>query len=112
MATNSPATVVPPSIASVSKPKTAQTQQQQPTIVISKDILDDLGSRFIINVPENERQNLIRVCFQIELAHWFYLDFYCVAQKQKCGIKQFAFQLFQVRHICIGRNQDFPQRRW
>lgn len=95
MATNSPATVVPPSIASVSKPKTAQTQQQQPTIVISKDILDDLGSRFIINVPENERQNLIRVCFQIELAHWFYLDFYCVAQKQKCGIKQFAFQLFQ-----------------
>ncbi|XP_062554384.1 m7GpppN-mRNA hydrolase [Armigeres subalbatus] len=98
MASNSPATVVP-SNASASKAKSAQPQlqqpQQQPTIIISRDILDDLGSRFIINVPENERQNLIRVCFQIELAHWFYLDFYCVAQKQKCGIKQFAFQLFQ-----------------
>lgn len=97
MASNSPATVVS-SNASASKAKSVQPQlQQQPTIIISSDILDDLGSRFIINVPENERQNLIRVCFQIELAHWFYLDFYCVAQKQKCGIKQFAFQLF--KHI-------------
>ncbi|XP_065086039.1 m7GpppN-mRNA hydrolase [Ochlerotatus camptorhynchus] len=96
MATNSPATVVS-SIPSGSKPKVnqPQLQQQQLATVISSDILDDLGSRFIINVPENERQNLIRVCFQIELAHWFYLDFYCVAQKQKCGIKQFAYQLFQ-----------------
>lgn len=96
MATNIPASVAQTLISS-SKAKTTQQQPplQQPTIVISPDILDDLGSRFIINVPENERHNLIRVCFQIELAHWFYLDFYCVAQKQKCGIKQFAFQLFQ-----------------
>lgn len=97
MATNSPATVVS-SIPSGSKPKANQPQLQQQPLAsfISSDILDDLGCRFIINVPENERQNLIRVCFQIELAHWFYLDFYCVAQKQKCGIKQFAYQLFQV----------------
>lgn len=62
---------------------------------IGTDILDDLGSRFIINVPVEERNNLIRICFQIELAHWFYLDFYCSAQKERFGIKQFAFQLFQ-----------------
>lgn len=34
-------------------------------------------SRFIINVPEEERSDLIRIFFQIEIAHWFYLDFYC-----------------------------------
>uniref|UniRef100_A0A1Q3FFG8 m7GpppN-mRNA hydrolase n=1 Tax=Culex tarsalis TaxID=7177 RepID=A0A1Q3FFG8_CULTA len=68
-------------------------RNQQHTI--SADILDDLGSRFIINVPVEERNNLIRICFQIELAHWFYLDFYCSLQKERFGIKQFAFQLFQ-----------------
>lgn len=77
---------------------------------IPSDILDDLASRFIINVPDMELNNLIRMCFQIELAHWFYLDFFCAPESgedgetPKCvqrklpsvGIKQFAMQLFQV----------------
>ncbi|XP_052873250.1 m7GpppN-mRNA hydrolase [Anopheles cruzii] len=69
------------------------TVKAQP-YAISTDILDDLASRFIINVPVEERENLIRICFQVELAHWFYLDFYCSENKQKCGIKQFAQQMF------------------
>lgn len=44
---------------------------------IREDILSDLCSRFIVNVPEDERSDMIRLFFQIELAHWFYLDFYC-----------------------------------
>ena len=28
-------------------------------------------------MPEEERSDLIRIFFQIEIAHWFYLDFYC-----------------------------------
>ncbi|EDV52162.1 uncharacterized protein LOC6544297 isoform X2 [Drosophila erecta] len=76
---------------------------------IPSDILDDLASRFIINVPDMELNNLIRMCFQIELAHWFYLDFFCApetgedGETPKCvqrklpsvGIKLFAMQLFQ-----------------
>ncbi|KAH8261230.1 hypothetical protein KR044_005633, partial [Drosophila immigrans] len=82
---------------------------------IPSDILDDLASRFIINVPDMELNNLIRICFQIELAHWFYLDFFCAPapdadqtpqqqQQQQLqlqrklpivGIKQFAMQVFQ-----------------
>ncbi|KAH8386085.1 hypothetical protein KR200_002154 [Drosophila serrata] len=79
---------------------------------IPSDILDDLASRFIINVPDMELNNLIRICFQVELAHWFYLDFFCAPEeggedgeaatpksvKRKLptvGIKQFAMQLFQ-----------------
>ena len=38
-------------------------------------ILDELAVRFVINLPEWERTNLVRVCFQLELAHWFYIDF-------------------------------------
>lgn len=45
--------------------------------IIPESILSDLCSRFIINVPEEERNDLIRIFFQIEIAHWFYLDFYC-----------------------------------
>jgi len=44
---------------------------------IPDSVLSDLCSRFIINVPEEDRNDLIRVFFQIEIAHWFYLDFYC-----------------------------------
>lgn len=55
-------------------------------------------SRFIINVPEEERKDLVRICFQIELAHWFYLDFYCVEENTKlksCGMKEFVTHIFQ-----------------
>lgn len=52
------------------------------------------SSRFIINIPDEERQDLIRVFFQIELAHWFYLDFYCAenVELRTCGIKDFSAQ--------------------
>lgn len=51
-------------------------------------------SRFIINIPEEEREDLIRIFFQIELAHWFYLDFYCTENPdlRSCGIKDFSSQ--------------------
>uniref|UniRef100_A0A182QET0 m7GpppN-mRNA hydrolase n=1 Tax=Anopheles farauti TaxID=69004 RepID=A0A182QET0_9DIPT len=99
MATNSPVSLVPSTAATSS-----QKGKQNGSCTISSDILDDLASRFIINVPVEERENLIRICFQIELAHWFYLDFYSAELKQKCGIKQFAQQMF--KHV------PFLQPHW
>lgn len=64
---------------------------------LPSDILDDLSSRFIINVPEEERKDLVRICFQIELAHWFYLDFYCTDENPKlrpCSMREFATRIF------------------
>ncbi|XP_053677220.1 m7GpppN-mRNA hydrolase [Anopheles nili] len=98
MATNSPVSSIQAAASSGQKGK------QNGTFTISCDILDDLASRFIINVPVQERENLIRICFQMELAHWFYLDFYCSEHKQKCGIKQFAQQMF--KHV------PFLQPHW
>ncbi|KAM3958369.1 decapping mRNA 2 [Aphomia sociella] len=67
------------------------------------DILDDLCSRFIINLPPEDRGNLVRICFQIELAHWFYLDYYCTDESNRlnpCGIREFAAHIFQhVPHL-------------
>uniref|UniRef100_A0A1B6I4Q5 m7GpppN-mRNA hydrolase n=1 Tax=Homalodisca liturata TaxID=320908 RepID=A0A1B6I4Q5_9HEMI len=66
---------------------------------IPVDVLNDLCSRFIINVPEEERKDLVRILFQVELAHWFYLDFYCTEANQtklkSCGMKEFTIQIFQ-----------------
>lgn len=39
------------------------------------DWLDDLCSRFIINLPREELESVERICFQIEEAQWFYEDF-------------------------------------
>jgi len=50
--------------------------------------------RFVINVPEEESRDPIRLLFQVELAHWFYLDFYCPEnfELRSCSIKEFATQ--------------------
>jgi len=66
---------------------------------IPSDILDDLSSRFLINLPEGEKSDPIRLFFQIELAHWFYLDFHRKENPKlrQCGMKEFAKQI--VRHI-------------
>ncbi|GJJ09475.1 hypothetical protein Clacol_003698 [Clathrus columnatus] len=39
------------------------------------EVLEDLLSRFILNLPEDELAEVERVCFQIEQAHWYYEDF-------------------------------------
>uniref|UniRef100_A0A8D8RY60 M7GpppN-mRNA hydrolase n=1 Tax=Cacopsylla melanoneura TaxID=428564 RepID=A0A8D8RY60_9HEMI len=68
------------------------------TYYIRRDILDDLCSRFVINIPHEERGDVIRICFQMELAYWFYLDFYCSEDDTlvKTGLKDFFFQMFHV----------------
>uniref|UniRef100_A0AAZ3S911 m7GpppN-mRNA hydrolase n=1 Tax=Oncorhynchus tshawytscha TaxID=74940 RepID=A0AAZ3S911_ONCTS len=65
---------------------------------IPNGVLDDLCSRFILHIPSEERDNAIRVCFQIELAHWFYLDF-CMQNAPglpQCGIRDFAKDVQKV----------------
>lgn len=82
----------------------AETKVRRHSIPI--DILDDLGSRFIINVPECERNDVTRICFQIELAHWFYIDEYVSNSAgypglRSCNFREFAEHMF--RHISFLR---------
>lgn len=71
-------------------------------------LLDDLCSRFILHIPSEERDNAIRVCFQIELAHWFYLDF-CMQNTPgapHCGIRDFAKAVFQHCPFLLPHGED------
>ena len=51
-------------------------------------------SRFILNVPDDYRDDMIRTFFHIELAHWFYIDFHVPENPglKIVGIKEFANQ--------------------
>ncbi|XP_022765361.1 mRNA-decapping enzyme subunit 2-like isoform X2 [Durio zibethinus] len=39
-----------------------------------QELLDDLCSRFVLNVPKEDQQSLERILFLVEYAYWFYED--------------------------------------
>ncbi|KAL3865757.1 hypothetical protein ACJMK2_043114 [Sinanodonta woodiana] len=84
------------------------TAASMPHFQIPDYVLDDLCSRFVINIPEEERLDLIRIFFQIEQAHWFYLDFYCAdsPELKTCGIKDFSGQIFKHCPSLSGHAQE------
>ncbi|XP_038883995.1 mRNA-decapping enzyme subunit 2-like [Benincasa hispida] len=43
-------------------------------VLPSQELLDDLCSRFVLNVPKEDLQSFERILFLIEYAHWFYED--------------------------------------
>lgn len=51
-------------------------------------------SRFIFNIPSEQRDDAVRVLFAVETAHWFYIDFYYIEDNQlpDCHIRDFAQQ--------------------
>ncbi|XP_074545800.1 m7GpppN-mRNA hydrolase isoform X2 [Halichoeres trimaculatus] len=84
------------------------TNMETKRVEIPSGVLDDLCSRFILHIPSEERDNAIRVCFQIELAHWFYLDF-CMQNTPgapHCGIRDFAKAVFQHCPFLLPHGED------
>lgn len=51
-------------------------------------------SRFIINIPAEQRDDAVRVLFAVEQAHWHYIDYHCSEDDQlpECNMKDFAQQ--------------------
>lgn len=84
----------------------ALLQCTQPVQNIPSEVLDDICWRFLYNIPDNERNDLIRTCFQIEQAHWYYVDFFCKDKefKSKCpdlGQRDFMKQVFaHCSYLC------------
>ncbi|KAF9013782.1 mRNA-decapping enzyme subunit 2, partial [Haplosporangium bisporale] len=60
-------------------------------------VLDDLSSRFILNLPEEELKSIERIFFQIEQAHWYYEDF--IRERNPAlpsfSLKKFSAKFFQ-----------------
>lgn len=60
---------------------------------ITKRILDDLCTKFIINVPIDERLDIVKFCAYVEQAHWHCADVYQI----NISFRLFARVLF--RHV-------------
>jgi len=89
-----------------------QSRNGTPKPIIPLEILDDLAVRFILHFPHKDDH--IRICFQLELAHWFYSDEYVPDKSthlRKCEMQEFFKEMF--RHIPFLRphsgDEEFAQ---
>ncbi|KAE9408087.1 DCP2-domain-containing protein, partial [Gymnopus androsaceus JB14] len=75
-----------------------------------EDVLEDLTSRFILNLPDEELNSLERISFQVEQAHWFYEDFVREANPRfpSLPLKKFSAMLFDACPL-LHRWEDHDQ---
>lgn len=77
-------------------------------VSINTQVLDDLCSRFLINLPEDEKKDPIKLSSHLELAHWFYLDLLRPEDHSlpACNFKEFITAIFS--HYAPLKPKDLP----
>ncbi|KAF9459902.1 Dcp2, box A domain-containing protein [Collybia nuda] len=75
------------------------------------EVLEDLSSRFILNLPDEELASLERICFQVEQAHWFYEDFIREENPKfpSLPLKKFSAMLFHACPLLHHWSHDHEQ---
>jgi mRNA-decapping enzyme subunit 2 len=80
------------------------------------EVMDELQTRFLVNLPASELASSERLFFQIEQCYWFYEDFYAdqFAHLAHVKLNDFARQMFAhcpllrpLAHQCDELFQDF-----
>lgn len=65
-----------------------------------EDALDDVHTRFVLNLPDEELETSDRIFFQLEQAFWFYDDFICDRSELPIprfkSLRPFAQKMFQM----------------
>ncbi|KAG1749997.1 DCP2-domain-containing protein [Suillus paluster] len=76
-----------------------------------EEVLEDLSSRFLLNLPEEELSSLERICFQVEQAHWFYEDFIREQNPKfpSLPLKKFSAMLFKACPLLHQWSHDHEQ---
>ena len=77
-----------------------------------QDALEDVHTRFILNLPPSKLETSDRMFFQLEQAWWFYEDFICDANPDKSlprfsNLKPFALKLFEYSPLLPDKS-TFP----
>lgn len=67
------------------------------------EVLEDLSSRFIVNLPSEELQRIERICFQVEQAHWFYEDFLRPLNSSlpSLNLRKFSIYILQTASLTV-----------
>lgn len=76
-----------------------------------EEVLDDLCTRFLVNLPDEEFKSFERLFFAVESAHWFYDDFYRERDGRlpRLQLKSFARKLFDHTPLLQPYAEDFDQ---
>ena len=75
-----------------------------------EDALDEVHTRFILNLPQSELQSSDRIFFQLEQAWWFYDDFLCDNNEELPrfkGLKPFAKKIFEISPLLSPKAAKF-----
>ncbi|WFD42057.1 5'-(N(7)-methylguanosine 5'-triphospho)-[mRNA] hydrolase [Malassezia psittaci] len=77
-----------------------------------QDELENLSCRFIVNLPANELASIERIGFQVEQAHWFYLDFLCPVNSDlpELGLKRFSEEILHVSSLVVPLIRLYMER--
>jgi len=75
-----------------------------------EDALDDVHTRFVLNLPDEELASSDRIFFQLEQAYWFYDDFICDRSELDIprfkSLRPFAQKMFQISPLLDYNNFD------
>ena len=73
------------------------------------ETLEDLSSRFIVNLPSDELSSIERICFQVEQAHWFYEDFLRPLNPSlpSLGLRRFSSSLLHTASMIVPLIQQY-----
>lgn len=75
-----------------------------------EDLLDDVHTRFLLNLPPEELATSDRIFFQLEQAWWFYDDFHCDNSELPLprfkSLKPFALKMFQMSPMLDEKSFD------
>lgn len=78
-----------------------------------EDALDDVHTRFVLNLPDDELATPERIFFQLEQAWWFYDDMICDASDKDLprfkSLKPFALKMFEISPLLQPMRQDFDK---
>ncbi|KAJ4486129.1 Dcp2, box A domain-containing protein, partial [Lentinula aciculospora] len=88
-----------PELYSAMQPQMDPSEGRYPTMYeTEEDVLEDLTSRFILNLPDEELNSIERISFQVEQAHWYYEDFIREANPKfpSLPLKKFSAMLFNA----------------
>lgn len=88
----------------------ASEEDERLILLQQEDALEDVHTRFILNLPDEELMSTDRIFFQLEQAWWFYDDFYCDSNpliERFSSLKPFAKKMFTLSPLLSQRKHEF-----
>ncbi|CAH8670594.1 unnamed protein product [Schistosoma rodhaini] len=88
---------------------------QKPFHIVPDNILLHLYTRFILNIPDELKEdcakNFVRIFFEVERAHWFYID-YCIEDPSVGGVDMFGLtqQLFEKFPSIVPKGINWQEK--